>query len=413
MRTPILLACLLAAASSAQSPPEKPAVPAAPSGGLPWEETPPSAFATCAAEAEAARAAQRAFLEAQSAADAGPPLPGAASGVRPGAPLYGDPQRTRRLAVTADAGTVALTRAVGVGDEFVFEGTYSGDGSRFRVFVAPDDTDAAGALEQRRAAFVELRAHAAQAAERAEATEAEAAACHDTVEWSWRQERAAAAEYALTRATASTAAKESADDYSARAFSIGRGDTLWIGAMNGAEDHFLVQDVPNSTLGWIPSTAVENPDRVRQTLRPKMERWDRQRQEREQARFAATPDLLFTELVAVGNYSLSGFRFSFYNLRAGKTIRYLYLTAQPYNRVGDVIPRSYGGGSKTVTLVGPSEPSTTTVYSGEFDDLWFTEMVECVRVTSVRVVYMDGTSRSWQRNVDSLFEDAAYWNRCP
>ena len=423
---PLLVAALLATsaavAQTAPPPPPPPPAPAPPApdptGGVelewaPWTLTPPEQFAGCAPEAEAVLAAQRAVQEARDAVALGPPLPDPPRSVRAGAPLYADPQQSRALPVTADSGAVALSQAVAVKEEVAFEGEYASGGSRFRVYVAPADTDDPTASDRRASAALALRRATSEARRGAEQAEAAAAECHKAEAWAWRREKSAAAGYALTRAASDVVLREGTEPYDSRVTAVGRGDELWASDLSDDEDHTIVVHPASASVGFVPTAELDDPRYVLAVLRPKMAAQAEAAAARERALFAETPDLRFTKLIAVGSYGLSGVRFEFYNLRAGKTLRYLHLTARPYNRVGDAISRRQGGGTKTVTLVGPSEPSASVVYSGEFDDLWLTELVSCVRLTSVRAEYMDGTERTWRRSVDALFEDPDYWNRCP
>ncbi len=379
----------------------------------PWDEVPPDHYPACMALNDGVTEAEQAVHDAKADSDLGPPPTPPASTVRESAPLYADPELQRRLPVVGGPSSVAVRRSLVSAGAVVFEGEFSSGASRFRVYVAASDTDRPDATARYSEAVAELAREVERAEGDVRTAQSALRGCVEAEAWEWRQERAARAEYALTRATRRVSAREDAEPGSPHAFAVDRGNDVWVRAMTADEEQFLVRYVPSHAIGWVDAADVEEPDRVRETLRPVMARWDMEAAEEERAAFAETPDLRFTELVAVGSYSLAGVRFEFFNLRAGKTIRYLHVSVRPYDRVGGAISRARGGGPKTVTLIGPSEPSTTTSYSGEFDDLWLSDVVDCVRVTSVRAEYTDGTERSWVRNVDTLFEDPGYWNRCP
>lgn len=405
MRSLVFALLAVALPAAAQTPAEAPP---------PWERTPPAQFIECEPAADTVVDARRALQEARDAVAVGPSLPEPPGAVRLGAPLFGDADLAQELSVRADSGTVALVRAVAVGgDGLVFEGQYAGGGSRFRVYVDPADTPDADALLRYRARARALRAAVGEAEAHVGSADAEAAGCTERAAWAWRERDAWKDEYVLVRATGAAAVRDGTSASAARLYSISEGSTLWVGAMTQDETHFLVRSRAHSESGWVAAYAVPDAEGVRERLRPKMARWDRERAAEQRALFADTPDLRFTELVATGEYSMSGFRFEAYNLRAGKTVKYLHLSVRPYDRVGEPLSSRHGGGIKSVRLTGPMEPSTSTVYTGAFDNLWFSDLVACVRVTAVRAEYMDGTERSWRRSVDSLFNEPQYWNRCP
>ena len=403
----ILSASVAAQETSAPLPVEQPEL-------LPWQVEVPSWFAACATAETALEGASEAVQRARDAFAVGPALPVEMPSVRVGASLFGDPERSQVLLVRADSGAVSIESVEAVGEMGLsFRGTYAGGGSRFQVYVDPDDTTDPSVDDRRRAAFEALSTAILGATATEEDAQEAMSECLATAGRDWRIERAARDGYALTTATRDLTARASTQSYDEARFTIGRGGDLWVSAMTVDERHFLIVNPVTELTGWVPADGAHEASRVRTLLRPKMAEWDREAEERERQLFADTPDLRFVKLVAIENYSLSGFRFEFYNLRAGKTIKYLHVTVRPYDRVGEGISRGAGGGTKTVRLTGPSEPSISTVYTGEFDSLWLSEMVECVRVTAVRAEYMDGSERSWRQSVDSLFEEPMYWNRCP
>ena len=76
----------------------------------------------------------------------------------------------------------------------------------------------------------------------------------------------------------------------------------------------------------------------------------------------------------------------FYN-SSKKTIKYVYVTFRAKNPVGDPV---YGA-TKTLTGIGPIEPGGSGSYS--FDDVWYSHTIDNVSIVSIKVQYMDKTTR--------------------
>lgn len=71
-----------------------------------------------------------------------------------------------------------------------------------------------------------------------------------------------------------------------------------------------------------------------------------------------------------------------------KTIKYVWFTLAAYNPVGDII-----GKPKTVNAVGPVKP-----YEGgswDFEYVFFSKIIDCMRISKVKIQYMDGTFREY------------------
>jgi hypothetical protein len=89
-----------------------------------------------------------------------------------------------------------------------------------------------------------------------------------------------------------------------------------------------------------------------------------------------------------------------------KTIKYIWFDFVPFNRVGDVVS-DMGKTSKQVKGIGPIEP-----FSGgslTFEYLFFKSIIECVKITAIKVQYTDGTTKSF--NVASTLDDGVI-NNC-
>lgn len=210
------------------------------------------------------------------------------------------------------------------------------------------------------------------------------------------------------------------------------GDTLWLsGSANiprafdrGDADAYYtshtVDDIDFSAVAWARDVPV-NPtlvailtvqtESIAQELRDYVAGLQAAADAIEAGVFESTPDLLITEFRAIGGYSTSGFRLNFQNLKRGTSIDYLRITVQPYNRVGDPLTERNYGGRRTVSAVGPAPAGVDDVYTYESDDLWYTDMVECVRLVSIQAEYQDGRSTTWRRSVGTLF-DGGRWDNC-
>lgn len=92
----------------------------------------------------------------------------------------------------------------------------------------------------------------------------------------------------------------------------------------------------------------------------------------------------------------TGYRISFFNT-AKKTIKYVWLTLSGYNPVKDLVS------SKTVQCVGPIEPDANGEYS--FNYVWKTDLVETVKLTNIKIQYMDGTFKTAPAPKQSFLSD--------
>jgi hypothetical protein len=74
-----------------------------------------------------------------------------------------------------------------------------------------------------------------------------------------------------------------------------------------------------------------------------------------------------------------------------KTMKYVTFTVVGLNAVGDPVRDSVRGNSPTLRGIGPIEPGETGSYSKDY--MWMTDIVQSFRIQSVKVEYMDGSSR--------------------
>lgn len=106
------------------------------------------------------------------------------------------------------------------------------------------------------------------------------------------------------------------------------------------------------------------------------------------------------ELKGIGVFSFSsadaseytegtGMEMTFYN-PTKKIIKYVHATVVGYNAVNDPVIES-GKTSHTLKCIGPINPGEDGTYN--FDYVWFTDIVEMAKLTSIKVQYMDGTEK--------------------
>lgn len=85
----------------------------------------------------------------------------------------------------------------------------------------------------------------------------------------------------------------------------------------------------------------------------------------------------------------TGVEMTFYN-PTKKVVKYVYATVVGYNAVNDPVIES-GKTSHTLKCIGPIDSRVSGAYNFEY--VWFTDIVETVKLTSIKVQYMDGTEK--------------------
>lgn len=95
----------------------------------------------------------------------------------------------------------------------------------------------------------------------------------------------------------------------------------------------------------------------------------------------------------------TGYDFSIINT-SKKTIKYIWVTIKGINPVNDVVS------SKTLKCIGPLEPNHEGSYS--FDYVWFTDIVETCKITSIKIQYMDGSIKQLANAENLILSDALY-----
>lgn len=88
----------------------------------------------------------------------------------------------------------------------------------------------------------------------------------------------------------------------------------------------------------------------------------------------------------------------FYN-PTKKTIKYVYVTFRATNAVGDPV----SGATKTLTGIGPIKPGYTVSYN--FEDVWYSDIIEKVSIVSVKVLYTDKSTRVLSPVTPAIFSD--------
>lgn len=92
----------------------------------------------------------------------------------------------------------------------------------------------------------------------------------------------------------------------------------------------------------------------------------------------------------ITNYSMTGAKFKILNL-SKKDIKYITFNFYGKNPVKDKVLYRSGVYNVSRKGIGPIESYATGTW--EFDDVWLTDIVEYLTLTSMNIIYMDGTSR--------------------
>lgn len=129
-------------------------------------------------------------------------------------------------------------------------------------------------------------------------------------------------------------------------------------------------------------------------------------------------------LSVVQNLSIEGIRVKSANSAGGidiiiqwryqnqnKTLKYIYFTLIPYNNVGDRQKGSIRDNtSSTLSVTGPIEAKDWT-HENWWDSIWYNSTITCVKVSEVRVEYMDGTSYTYVKELPKIF-GSDFNNKC-
>ena len=108
--------------------------------------------------------------------------------------------------------------------------------------------------------------------------------------------------------------------------------------------------------------------------------------------------------VATDGYSSTGASFKIYN-PSKKTIKYIWFTVAGENPVGDLV-KSGGVYYKTLRGIGPVKPYNTAEW--DFDYVWFTDIIEYLKLSTIKIQYMDGTFKTIKYNTKLYIGEEAY-----
>ncbi|WP_343680051.1 hypothetical protein [Chryseobacterium arthrosphaerae] len=107
---------------------------------------------------------------------------------------------------------------------------------------------------------------------------------------------------------------------------------------------------------------------------------------------------------ATDDYSSTGATFTIYN-SSQKTIKYIWFTVAGENAVGDLV-KTGGGYYKTLKGIGPTESNKFGQWS--FDYVWLTDIVEYIKLSTIKIQYMDGTFKTIKYTNNLYIGEEAY-----
>lgn len=113
----------------------------------------------------------------------------------------------------------------------------------------------------------------------------------------------------------------------------------------------------------------------------------------------------FIKYNATEGYSSTGAYFKIFNA-SKKTIKYIWFTFAGENAVNDLVRLSNGSYYTTAKGIGPLESYGVSTWS--FDYVWFTDIVEYLRISTVKIQYMDGSVKTVKYNDDMYIGEDAY-----
>ncbi len=107
----------------------------------------------------------------------------------------------------------------------------------------------------------------------------------------------------------------------------------------------------------------------------------------------------------VSDYSSTGASFAIYN-PSKKTIKYIWFSIAGENPVGDLVAITKGVFYKTLKGIGPVESNGIAEWS--FDYVWLTDVVEYLKISTIKIQYMDGSMKTIKYNKNMYIGEAAY-----
>lgn len=109
---------------------------------------------------------------------------------------------------------------------------------------------------------------------------------------------------------------------------------------------------------------------------------------------------------ATDDYASTGAAFKIFN-PTKKTIKYIWFTVAGENAVGDLV-KSGGIYYKTLKGIGPVE--SYGIGSWSFDYVWFTDIIEYLKISTIKIQYMDGSIKTIKYNSSMYIGENAYDN---
>jgi len=94
-----------------------------------------------------------------------------------------------------------------------------------------------------------------------------------------------------------------------------------------------------------------------------------------------------------------------------KTIKYIYFTVLPYNAVGDIVTCNIDEHSTfTGKVTGPIDAEENIKYY-EWENAWYNNTVQCIKITKVKIIYLDGSSYTYVNELPKILNHK-YINKC-
>lgn len=112
----------------------------------------------------------------------------------------------------------------------------------------------------------------------------------------------------------------------------------------------------------------------------------------------------FVKYNATSGYSFTGASFKIFN-PSKKTIKYIWFTVAGENAVEDLVKLPGGNYYTTLKGIGPIE--SYGFGSWEFEHVWFTDIIEYLRVSNIKIQYMDGSVRTVRYNENMYIGEKA------
>ena len=99
----------------------------------------------------------------------------------------------------------------------------------------------------------------------------------------------------------------------------------------------------------------------------------------------------YTDIDSAGGVDL----ILYYENNATNEIKYVYLYATPYNRVGDIEASEIGGKTTaTCRLIGPFKKGYRN--DATFENVWYNYSISSVRIEKIEIEYMNGRTHVYQ-----------------